>query len=140
MKPQRIGRALGIGLRVAGRVAGQRVAAHTQTVVQAPENRQVANSAVANRAAGRRAGQTSGGLARGIGGFLRPFRRVGGIIWLEVAGVFFFLFVVVFTRSLWMHRAGWSQGPDHGKFLGSAALLLVFLYLGVTSFWRAWRK
>ena len=95
---------------------------------------------MAPQGAGRRAGQTRGGVVRGIGGFLRPFGRVGGIIWLEVAGVFFFLFVVVFSRSLWIHRASWAQGPDHGKFLGSAALLLVFLYLGVTSFWRAWRK
>lgn len=140
MKPQRIGRALGIGLRVAGRVASQQMAAHAETAAHAPPNQQVANTAAAGRAAGQRAGQASSGVLRGIGGFLRPFRRVGGIIWLEVAGVFFFLFVVVFARSMWMHRASWVHGPDHGEFWGSAVFLVIFLYLGVTSFWRAWRK
>jgi hypothetical protein len=71
---------------------------------------------------------------------LRPFRRVGGTVWLEVTGVFFFLFVVVFARALWMYRASYAQGPDHQKFLVSAPLLLVFLYLSVSSFWRARRR
>lgn len=140
MKPQRIGRVLGIGLRVAGRVAGQAMSGQAQTAAQVAGNQQVADGTGVSRGAGRRAGQTGRGVARGIGGFLRPFRRVGGIIWLEVVGVFFFLFVVVFARSLWIHRASWAQGPEHGEFLGSAVLLLVFLYLGVTSFWKAWRK
>jgi len=71
---------------------------------------------------------------------LRPFGRVGGIIWLEVTGAFFFLFVVVFARALWMYRASYLQGPDHEKFLISAPLLLLFLYLSVSAFWRARRK
>jgi hypothetical protein len=75
-----------------------------------------------------------------VGGFLRPFARVGGIVWLEVCGVFFFLFVAVFGRSLWIHRAGWASGPEHTQFWISVGLLLVFLYLGVSSFWRAHRK
>lgn len=141
MKPQKIGRALGIGLRVAGRMASQRMAAHAEAAVQAPSlNRQVADSAAASQAARQRAGQAGGGVVRGIGEFLRPFRRVGGIIWLEVAGVFFFLFALVFVRGAWMHRASWAYGPEHGQFWGSAAFLAIFLYLGVTSFWRAWRK
>lgn len=140
MKPEKIGRTLGIGLRVAGRVAGQCVAGPAQPVSQAPGNQRVVSNAGASRTAGQRAGQASGGVVRGIGRFLRPFGRVGGIIWLEVAGVFFFLFTAVFVRGMWMHRASWAQGPDHGKFVGSAVFMLVFLYLGLTSFWRAWRK
>jgi hypothetical protein len=80
-------------------------------------------------------------LARGVGGFLRPFRRLGGILWLEVTGVFFLIFVpVFFWRGIWPTRANWAHGPDHWKFLVYAVLTLVFLYLGISSFWRARRR
>jgi hypothetical protein len=129
---------LGTGLRVAGRMAGERVAASANAAVNGTASQQPsAEVAAQTRAAGQTAGQATRGIARGVGGFLRPFRRVGGIVWLEVTGVFFFLFVVVFARALWMYRASYAQGPDHQKFLVSAPLLLAFLYLSVSSFWRA---
>ncbi len=139
MKPQSIGRALGIGLRVAGRIAGQRVAASAQAAASRPAA-PVGPSAAQTRAAGQVAGQATRGVARGLGGFLRPFRRVGGIIWLEVAGVFFFLPVVVFGPTVWKTRLSWAHGPDHRTFLIAAAIVLLFLYLSVSSFWRARRK
>ena len=80
------------------------------------------------------------GLARGVGGFLRPFRRVGGILWLEVTGVFFLLPVAVFAPKLWSARASWAHGPDHRTFLLTAGVMAVFLYLGVSSFWRARKR
>jgi hypothetical protein len=75
-----------------------------------------------------------------VGGFLRPFRRLGGILWLEVTGVFFLLPVIVFTPNLWRMRASWAHGPDHQMFLITAGVVALFLYLGVTSFWRARRR
>jgi hypothetical protein len=140
MKPHSIGRALGIGLRVAGRIAGQRISAGAQAASSAPQIQQSADPAVQSRAAGRTAGKASRSVTRGVGGFLRPFRRVGGILWLEVTGVFFFLFVLVFGMALWRSRPNHLEGPYDRTFLASAALLLVFLYLGVSSFWRARRK
>jgi hypothetical protein len=80
------------------------------------------------------------GLAQGVGGFLRPFRRVGGILWLEVTGVFFLLPVVVFTPTVWRTRLSYAHGPDHRTFWVSAAVVVIFLYLGVSSFWRARRR
>jgi len=127
MKAHSIGRALGIGMRVAGRIAGQRVAARPSAAPQ-------------SRAAGQAAGHTAKGFARGVGGFLRPFRRVGGILWLEVTGVFFLLPVVVFAPTLWRARASCLHGPDHRIFLVTAGVMALFLYLGVTSFWRARRR
>jgi len=79
-------------------------------------------------------------VVRGVGGFLGPFRRVGGIIWLEVMGVFFFLPVVVFAPTLWRVRANWYQGPDHRLFLVTAGIIAVFFYLSVSSFWRARKR
>jgi len=129
MKPHSIGRALGIGLRIAGRIAGEQVAGSTA----APP---VGSTATQSRAAG----QAAKGLARGIGGFLRPFARVGGILWLEVVGVFFLLPVVVFAPTLWRIRASWLRGPDHRTFLVTAGIMAIFFYLSVSSFWRARRK
>jgi hypothetical protein len=143
MKPQTIGRALGIGLRVAGRIAGQRVAAGVQAAANQPPAASAAGAGqnqFVGRTAGQVAGQTTRGVARGVGGFLKPFRRVGGILWLEVTGVFFALPVVVFSPVLWRTRLSWAYGPDHRTFLITAGIVVLFLYLSVTSFWRARRK
>jgi len=138
MRAQNIGRALGIGLRVAGRIAGERLAAGTQNPSAAPKRAD--GTAVQRRAAGQMAGRATGGLARGVGGFLRPFSRVGGILWLEITGVFFLLPVVAFAPKLWAARASWAHGPDHGRFLVTAAVIVVFFYLSVTSFWRTRKR
>jgi hypothetical protein len=144
MRPQTIGRVLGTGLRVAGKMAGQRLEAAMQpTPAPQAQPQPVANPAARVQVpaqAARKVVQASGGVARGVGGFLRPFQRVGSILWLEVTGVFFLLPVVVFSPNLWRMRASWAQGPDHRMFLITAGVVLVFLYLGVTSFWRARRK
>jgi hypothetical protein len=147
MRAQFIGRVLGTGLRVVGKMAGERLAAAAepaparQAPYQAPPQPQpFAKTGDRIKAAAQTASRSSGGVARGVGGFLRPFRRVGGIIWLEVTGVFFLLPVVVFCPNLWRMRASWAHGPDHRMFLITAGVVAVFLYLGVTSFWRARRK
>jgi hypothetical protein len=146
MRPQTIGRALGIGLRVAGRMAGQQLAGAAQSAA-APQQ-QVPTQGIPAQNSGQNAGQAARrpsvpagkAVAQGVGGFLRPFRRVGGIIWLEVTGVFFLLPVIVFAPNLWRMRASWAHGPDHRTFLVTALVVGVFLYLGVNSFWRARRK
>jgi hypothetical protein len=156
MYPRNIGRALGIGVRVAGRIAGQRIAASAQSAASAPNsaNRSVthvdinsarAQSAVAAstmvaqsqaQTAVRTAAHNNGSLRSGISGFLRPFRRVGGIVWLEVTGSFFLLFAAVFALRLWQNWSG--IGATSRDFAIGAAI--VFLYLGISSFWRARRR
>jgi hypothetical protein len=153
MKPHSIGRTVGIGLRVAGRIAGQRMAAPqagTAAAAASPEANAphtappgvdaAATGRAAGRIAARAAVQGTGSLARGVGGFLRPFRRVGGIVWLEVTGVFFLVFVVAFAPTLWRVRASYAHGPDHRTFLVTATVMAVFFYLSVTSFLRARRR
>ena len=140
MKPQTIGRVLGIGMRVAGRMAGQRLAGEGPGTTPGPVTASRTSAPEAVRATGRTAGRATGSLARGVGGFLRPFGRVGSSLFLEVVGVFFFIFVLVFGQMAWRDRASYMHGPDHQKFLVAAALMLVFLYLSVSSFWRARRK
>jgi hypothetical protein len=139
MRAHTIGRTLGIGLRIAGRIAGQKAAAGASTAASAPASIPLGNRA-SGLAAGRAVGQTTRGVARGVGGFLRPFRRVGGILWLEVTGVFFLLPVLVYAPVLWRNRASYAHGPGHRDFLVATVISALFLYLGVSSFWRARRR
>ena len=129
-------------MRVAGRVAGQRAAASLNPSGSAdqPPAQPAPPAAAQNRAIGQSAAKVTKGVARGMGGFLRPFRRVGGILWLEVTGVFFALPVLVFSPTVWRTRASYLHGPDHRTFLTSTIIVAVFLYLSVSSFWRARRK
>ena len=145
MKPEYIGRALGIGVRVAGRMAGQRIGpAASQAAPPDQPNAQMRSAGdraiQAAAQAGRVAAQTSRGVSQGLGGILRPFRRVGGILWLEITGAFFLLPAVAFTPTVWRTRASWASGPDHRTFVMSSIVVAMFVYLGVSSFWRARRK
>ncbi len=148
MKPLTIGRVLGIGVRVVGRMAGQRLADSRQSASAADSGSPMRPVTIqgqipgraASRVSARTAGTATASVARGVGGFLRPFRRVGNIVFLEVVGAFFLLFAVLFGNWAWRMRAQAMQGPEHSKFLVYSAMMLVFLYLGGSSFWRARRK
>jgi hypothetical protein len=147
-----IGRALGIGVRVVGRMAGQRLAAHVQSAAAAPQVQPAppvvgagtGSSWEQNRASGQAAtratAQAGRSVSRGVGGFLRPFRRVGGILWLEVTGVFFLLPVIVFAPTLYRAIVAYPHASDHKTLWVTAGVVVVFLYLGVSSFWRANRR
>jgi hypothetical protein len=156
MKPQTIGRTLGIGLRVAGRMAGQRLAG-TPGLAGAPgqAGQPAAGAGAGDRLAGQvaegvagrvsqpvpaRASEMKRALAAGVSGLLRPFRRVGGILWLEITGAFFLLPVLAFAPTVWRTRLSWMHGPDHRTFWAGVVVVTVFFYLGVTSFWRARRR
>lgn len=139
MRPQTIGRVLGIGFRLAGRMAGQRIMGDPRAAAPGRGVRQpVTIDAV--RASASTAGRATGNVARGVGGFLKPFRRVGNIVFLEVVSVFFFLFVIVFGNWAWRLREQAVHGPEHAKFLVYVGMMIVFLYLSVSSYWRAKRK
>lgn len=146
MRPQTVGRVLGAGLRIAGRMAGQRLAGSgnprpvTVAGVGGPNTSARVSYPPNAREAAQKARKVSTGVARGVGGFLRPFGRVGGNILLEVTGVFFFLFVLIFGTWAWKLRTAYAHGADHTRFLVYAAMTLLFLYLSVSNFWRARRK
>ena len=143
MKPQTVGRVLGVGVRVAGRMAGQRLggaASSSPTPVAAANAGGPDTTGPSIRQAARNTGVVASSVGKGMSGFLKPFRRVGGIVFLEVTGAFFFLFVILFANWAWKLRADYAHGPEHSKFLVYVVLTAVFLYLSVSSFWRAKRK
>lgn len=139
MKPQTIGRALGIVVRITGQYVGRKIVGPPQSATPGMRTAVAAEPTVAGsvRSASQRAVQSRHAVSKGVGGFLRPFRRVGGILWLEVTGVFFLLPVLVFAPTLWRARMSWAHGPDHRTFIVSAVVIAIFSYLGMSSFWRA---
>jgi hypothetical protein len=160
MNPNKIGKKLGIGVRVAGRIAKQRAKEHAQgraaEAAGVESSRSSAQSAHTSpqsgwpastpnysekvREIGKSSQRFSRAAGRGVGGFLRPFGRVGGILWLEVTGFFFGLFALYFAVDMWRARLGYAAGPQHSHFLISAGLTAVFIYLSASAFWRAGRK
>jgi hypothetical protein len=153
MKPQKIGRTLGIGVRVAGKVlsssfegssanAGDNAGTGNEAArvsQDATTQMQVATTQVRAVAAKTRS-ELVGKAGRGVGGFLRPFARIGGILWLEVTGAIFLLVALFIGENLWQVRDSYASGPNHQKFLLIAALLVLFLYLSISAFWRARRR
>jgi len=153
MNPNEFGRRLGIGVRIAGRIAQQRAQSQPRDVASASAPRGPANlppvaAAEAPRRTpalkaaelGKRTRNVSRAAGRGVGGFLRPFGRVGGILWLEVTGFFFGLFAVYFAQDMWRTHTSYMVGPQHQRFLVAAGLTLVFGYLCASAFWRARRR
>lgn len=67
--------------------------------------------------------------------------RVVHRIWLEITGVFFLIFAVVGGAAAWreysLYRAG---GADLLHLLAPGFFSALFVWFGVTSFWRAHQK
>lgn len=131
---------MGVGLRVAGRVVGQRLAASHQNPAHVAQPPRTMDAAAQGRQAAVAARNVGRATQMGAGGFFRSFRRAGSIVWLQVTGCFFFLPVLVFAPTLWKTHASWQQGPDQHTFWASTIVVVVFSYLGLTSFLRAGRK
>jgi hypothetical protein len=128
MQPDRLGRKLGIGVRVASGMLRDRA---TQTAhsmqQQAPAYAERARTV---KREGKRFGQSIWG----------PFAHASGVLWLEVTGLFFGLFCLYFAQNTYKLRHAWRSGPDHLHFSIYFALTIVFAYFTFSSFYRAQRK
>ena len=107
-----------------------RKAAHAtaKTVVQAREVKQ------GLRRGSRRFGEAVWG----------PLVRLSGVLWLEVAGVFFGIFALLALGYLWKLREAWHSGAAHAashrSLMGAVVMLVLFGYFCVSSFIRARRR
>ncbi len=148
MEPHRFGRKLGIGVRVASRMAKEHAAkasaasatpAPQATTAPPPQSRSAPPPAPKKNFAepARRVGE---GTRRFGKAFIGPLAHVSGTLWLEITGLFFALFAVFFGQNAWRARAGMLHGPEHVRFLVYAAVTLVFAYFCVTSFIKASRR
>jgi hypothetical protein len=153
MQPKKLGQVLGISARVAAKTIRERAAqaqaagAGSTQGTAAPAARPAPEPAAREEGATARqtAAQAAEGgrrLARGAGRFgaamVGPFARAGGILGLQITGVFFALFALFFLShaAQTIRAAGWHE--RHGQvYLG---LGLVFAWFTASSFWRASRK
>jgi hypothetical protein len=165
VQPQKFGRVLGIGVRVASNLlrerAGQAMQGNGQN--QAPPPPQTAGPAsppavyekVENiknaenlREKVRDAARASAERTRGVGygakrfgqAFWGPLTHASSVLWLEVTGLFFALFALFFAQNLYRIRGAWKQGAEHQHFLLYCALTLIFLWFSSSSFLRAHAK
>jgi hypothetical protein len=144
MEPKKVGRTLGIGVRVASNMLRERVqraaAAHPAPVGAGNGRarasvRPPAGIKIDSKLASVKRGAKAFGRA-----FLGPFTHAGSILWLEITGLFFALFAVFFVQSVYRVRAAWRQGPEHSHLLLYVALAVGFAWFSVSSFSRAYRK
>ncbi len=163
MEPNSFGKKLGIGVRVAGRIARDRATeakqkAEQQTASQNTTVRANADNsarprpevitpamqeAMRQRAAqvaqqGRNLGQGIGRGSRNFGqSFFRPFAHASSVLWLEITGCFFALFAAFFGQNVYHLRAQYAGGPAHRTFELYCFLTAVFVYFSASSFLRA---
>jgi hypothetical protein len=130
-----IGRALGLSVRVIGQLIARQMAPRS-SLAAPPQLAQPASPVSLPIGARGITAQTAG---RGfLGGILQPFRRVGGIVWLEVTGFLFLLFAAIFVLRLWQNWAEFSH--QRFELYSVIAVAVVFAWLGVSSFWQAHRR
>jgi predicted anti-sigma-YlaC factor YlaD len=132
MQPDRVGRKLGVGMRVASGMLRERATQATETVRQdAPIYVEHSKNAIAGTKKGaKRFGEAVWG----------PFVHAGGVLWLEITGLFFALFGLFFAQGVYRLRADWRTGPNHERLLIYAVVALIFFYFSASSFYRARRK
>ena len=144
MEPKKVGRTLGIGVRVASNMLRERVerAAASSPATSATGNRppMPASPSVHSVPMSRRVATAKRGAKAFGQALLGPFTHAGGVLWLEITGLFFALFALFFVQSVYRVRTAWRQGPEHGHLLLYCALAFVFAWFSVSSFARAYRK
>jgi hypothetical protein len=156
MQPKKLGQVLGISARVAAKTIRERTAqaqaasgtapAATPAPPAPPDRSDVRPAAqeagVTARQAAGKAAEGGRRLARGAGRFgaamVGPFARAGGILALQITGVFFALFALFFLShaAQTIRAVGWHD--RHGQVY--AGLGLIFAWFTVSSFWRARQK
>lgn len=167
MEPNRFGRKLGIGVRLASRMAKERAAqaihSPTSAAPSAPKPGPAASAqqapspspkihtpppvarATKNLAeSARRVGPGSrrvGEATRRFGqAFIGPLAHVSGTLWLEITGLFFAMFALFFAQNAYRLRVHAIHGPEHTRFVVYCIATAIFLYFCVTSFLKASRR
>jgi hypothetical protein len=145
MEPKKVGRVLGIGVRVASNMVRQRVAqaaaapptpvtAATPRPPEPPPPPRAPLPGPSKTVVAKRGAKAFGQAVLG------PFTHAGSILWLEITGLFFALFALFFVQSVYRVHTAWRQGPEHAHLLLYCLLAVGFGWFSVSSFIRAYRK
>ncbi len=81
------------------------------------------------------------GLRAGAGTFLGRLWHVLGVLFLEVMGLIFLVFGTAMAGLAWVEYRAFRAG-EHGpaRYQLAIGLAAMFLYFGISSFWRSHRK
>ena len=81
------------------------------------------------------------GVRAGVNGFAKPLRNVLRVLFLEVSGfLFLFISLSVVTAFVREYRKYSMHEVGLGRVVLAGVVGSMFLYFGVSSFWRARRK
>src|ERR1700756_4163294 len=120
MEPTRVGRKLGIGVRVASGILRDRASQAAHSMQQ-----ETPTLAAGSSQTGRAVATGARNFGKSVWG---PFAHAGGVLWLEITGLFFFLFGLFFAQGAYRLRHAWhSTGPAHTRFVLYALVAVVFL-------------
>lgn len=153
MDTVRFGRALGFGARSAAKMLIETVdAATTSNPTRKLSVPASSGQPAACRDGHRRDLPTTSEFARsaarpleGLRRFrktaVRPFVRLSGVLFLELAGAFFGIFALYGLSILWQVRGGWRTAAlNHRQFIVGMLMTVVFGYFCISSFLRARRR
>jgi hypothetical protein len=99
---------------------------------------------IAAQVAARQVGSSRTGAAvlSGARATFQSFSRVGRQLWLEVTGFTFLMLAVIGGiagfREYAKYQAGRASGP--GRVILAACFTIMFVWFGVSSFWRVRKK
>src|ERR1700692_4501951 len=80
------------------------------------------------------------GVQAGVSGFAKPLRNVLRVLFLEVSGVFFLFFsLAIVSAVVHEYRRYELHEEAPGRAVLTGAVGAMFLYFGLSSFWRARR-
>ena len=96
-------------------------------------------SRVAAQCAGRN--RTVGAILKGMRTTAVHFGRVLHQLWLEVTGFVFLVLAFVGAAAFFREYARYQAGQTTtARVLVAIVFTLTFVWFGVTSFWRVWKK
>ena len=98
-------------------------------------------AAVARVAGKTRQGRLAGAVLRGLQATGRSFLRVLHLLFLEITGALFLWIALVGGVASWREYQNMQAHPEFRyKFVVAVVFTALFLWFGLTSFWRARRK
>jgi hypothetical protein len=141
MEPRKVGRTLGIGVRVASNMVRERMEQNAQNAANRPPE---AKPSPKSAPVGPKLVSHATNARRGIRAFghalVTPFTHAGSILWLEITGLFFALFALFFAQNIYRLRGAWHQPGEQQHFWLYVVLGLGFGWFSVSSFIRARKK
>ena len=144
MEPNRFGRKLGIGVRVASRMVKERAGQPSANASTPPSASATARTPPSpprpQKSYAEPARRVGVGTRRFGQAFFGPFARVSKTLWLEVTGLFFALFALFFAQNAYRTRADALHGPEHTRFVLYCIVGVIFLYFCCSSFFKAARR